>query len=104
MQHRLPVEELKFWQRREDGYKALTTPEKGEKFRITPSEGSLGTFWWNWGDLNRDLRGKKFKNDNWYDGEECEGSAEGEKWVESAGDNGYGLTMEVTDEAEVESL
>jgi len=104
VQHALPLEELEFWQRREDGYKTPTKPEKGEKFRIAPSQGSLGTFWWRWGDLEGDLKGKKFKNDNWYDGEKDEASDEGEEWVESQGDNGFGLTLEVMDEAEVEFL
>lgn len=32
----------------------------GERYRIAMSDGYVGTTWWCWGDLNGDLRGKKF--------------------------------------------
>ncbi|KAK8118159.1 uncharacterized protein PG998_006440 [Apiospora kogelbergensis] len=31
----------------------------GEKFEISMNEGSIGTNWWCWGDLDGDLKGKK---------------------------------------------
>ena len=77
---------------------------KGEKFVIAPSEGALGTFWWRWGDLDGELGGKKFLSDEWYDAEKGGRHEEvkGEEWVESEGENGFGLTMEIGNEAEIE--
>lgn len=67
---------------------------------IAPSERALGTFWWRWGDLEGNLEGKKFVSDEWFDREREDG--EGEEWVKSEGKNGFGLTMEVENEAEIE--
>ncbi|KAL8718822.1 MAG: hypothetical protein Q9225_004085 [Loekoesia sp. 1 TL-2023] len=63
VEHRLPVEKLQFWKKRDDGYRDEVKPEKGGKWDIGPSEGALGTFWWTWGDLDEDLKGKEFRND-----------------------------------------
>lgn len=73
---------------------------------IAPSEGALGTFWWRWGDLNGDLRGKKLMSDEWYDGKEGDKHEymKGEEWAESEGENGFGLTMEIQNEVEIEFM
>lgn len=106
VEHRFPVEKLQFWKKRDDRYRDEVKPEKGEKWFIGPSEGGLGTFWWHWGDLEGDLKGKEFRNDEWFDGEKGdrnrEREGEGETWVESEGANGFGLTMEIENQAEVE--
>lgn len=101
VQHRLPVEKLQFWKRRDDGYRDEVKPEKEEKWTIGPSEGGLGTFWWRWGDLEGDLKGKEFRNDEWFDEEEGDKEGEGAEWVESEGENGFGLCMEIENHAEV---
>ncbi len=109
VEHRLPVERLQFWKKRDDGYRDEVKPEQGEKWVIGPSEGGLGTFWWRWGDLEGDLKGKEFRNDEWFDGEKRAGEGggggsregEGKEWVESEGENGFGLTMEIENQAEV---
>ncbi|KAL8787518.1 MAG: hypothetical protein Q9213_002176 [Squamulea squamosa] len=107
VEHRLPVEKLQFWKKRDDGYRDEVRPEKGEKWVIGPSEGALGTFWWRWGDLEGDLKGKEFRNDEWFEGRTEDGAGkeateeEGKEWVESEGENGFGLTMEVENQAEV---
>ncbi|MCJ1467194.1 hypothetical protein MMC07_005817 [Pseudocyphellaria aurata] len=101
VQHRLPVEKLQFWQKRDDGYRDSATPERGEKWTLGPSEGGLGTFWWRWGDLEGDLKGKRFRNDEWYDGEKGDGDGEAAEWLESEGENGFGLCMEIENQAEV---
>ena len=82
-------------------------PEKGEVFVIGPSANALGTFWWRWGDLDGDLADKKFWSDDWYDGKNDGDNMEaavGEEglWLESEGENGFGLTMEMENEAEIE--
>jgi hypothetical protein len=100
VEHRLPVEKLQFWKKRDDGYRDEVKPEKGEKWVIGPSEGGLGTFWWRWGDLEGDLKGKKFRNDEWFDGK-GNGEEEGKEWIESEGENGFGLSMEIQNRAEV---
>lgn len=102
VEQRLPVEKLQFWETRDDGYRDEVKPEEGEKWLIGPSEGGLGTFWWRRGDLEGDLKGKEFRNDGWFDGEKGNREGEGEKWVESEGANGFGLTMEIENQAEVE--
>jgi hypothetical protein len=108
VEHSLPLEKLQFWQLRDDGYKAQVKPEKGERFVVAPSEGGFGTFWWRWGDLEGKLGGKKFMSDEWVDGERGDGDGDGkegrerEEWVKSEGENGFGLTMEVENEAEIE--
>lgn len=81
---------------------------------IGPSAGALGTFWWRWGDLEGDLAGKKFRGDEWFEGEGVGGDQGGEGsqvlerceegWVESEDENGFGLTMDVENEAEVEFM
>ena len=111
VEHRSPVKKLQFWQKREDGYRNEIKPEPGEKWVIGPSEGGLGTFWWRWGDIDGDLKGKEFRNDNWYDEESGDQTAEnvnegrdwdeGRDWVESQGDNGFGRTMKIESRAEV---
>ena len=108
VEHRLPVEKLEFWKKRDDGYRDEVKPEEGETWAIGPSQGGLGTFWWTWGDLEEDfLKGKEFRNDEWFDGNDgngetvMEGKGEGAEWVESEGENGFGLTMEIENEAEV---
>lgn len=103
VQHRLPVEKLQFWQKRDDGYRDEAKPERGEKWVVGPSEGGLGTFWWRWGDLEGDLKGKHFRNDEWFDGEKGDGDEEREakEWVESEGENGFGLCMEIENQTEV---
>ncbi len=105
VEHRLPVEKLQFWKKRNNGYRDEVQPEKGEKWGIGPSEGGLGTFWWRWGDLERDLKGKEFRNDEWYDekpgNEEEDSQSEEKKWIESEGKNGFGLTMETENHAEL---
>ena len=105
VEHFLPREGLRFY--RQGSGEGDAQPEKGEKFVIGPSANALGTFWWRWGDLNGDLADKKFRSDDWYDGENDGGNRElavGEEglWLESEGENGFGLTMEVENEAEVE--
>jgi hypothetical protein len=67
---------------------------------VGPSAGALGTFWWRWGSLEGDLKGKRFRADEWWDGDKGNG-AEGGDWVKSEGENGFGLTMEVENEAVV---
>lgn len=100
IRHLLPREGLQFFSK--TGGKEDVQPKKGEKFVIGPSAGGLGTFWWRWGDLSGDLAGKKFRADDWWDGKgEGDEVLEGE-WVESEGKNGFGLTMEVENEAEIE--
>lgn len=101
VQHRLPVEKLQFWKRRDDGYRDEVKPEKGGKWAIGPSEGGLGTFWWRWGGLEGDLKGKEFRNDEWFEGEKGDRGGEGTEWVESEGENGFGLCMEIENQAEV---
>ncbi|KAL9630444.1 MAG: hypothetical protein Q9204_004719 [Flavoplaca sp. TL-2023a] len=105
VEHILPVEELQFWKKRDDGYRDEVKPEKGEKWVIGPSEGALGTFWWVWGDLDGDLKEKQFRNDEWFEGETEDGEGvregEGKEWVESEGENGFGLSMEIEKLAEV---
>lgn len=99
--HHLPLERLRFWSTNPDTDTKSVCPEKGERFRISPSEGSLGTFWWRWGNLDEDLAGKKFCNNEWFEGSMDE-SQHGEGWLESEGENGFGLVMEVENETEVE--
>lgn len=101
VQHRLPVEKLQFWKKRDDGYRDEVKPEKGEEWVVGPSEGGLGTFWWRWGDLEGDLKGKEFRNDEWFDGEKGDREGEGKQWVESEGENGFGLCMEIENQAEI---
>jgi hypothetical protein len=100
----LPLEKLRFWHLKDDGYRDEVRPHKGEKFVIVPSEGALGTLWWRWGDLDEELGGKKFMSDEWYDGEKGDEQEElkGVEWVESEGENGFGLTMEIANEAEIQ--
>ena len=105
IKHFLPRKVLRFY--RKGGEEGDAQPEKGERFVIGPSANALGTFWWRWGDLNGDLANKKFRSDDWYDGKNDGGNQElavGEEglWLESEGVNGFGLTMEVENEAEVE--
>ncbi|KAG7007540.1 hypothetical protein G7Y79_00009g026490 [Physcia stellaris] len=101
VQHRLPVETLQFWKKRGDGYRDEVKPQKGESWAIGPSEGGLGTFWWKFGDLEGDLRDRGFKNDEWFDGEQETGNYNNVEMVESEGENGYGLTMDIENQAEV---
>ena len=105
VKHFLPRKALRFY--RQGGGEGHAQPEKGERFVIGPSANALGTFWWRWGDLNGDLADKKFRSDDWYDGKNDGGNQElavGEEglWLESEGENGFGLVMEVENEAEVE--
>ena len=105
IKHFLPRKVLRFY--RKGGGEGDAQPEKGERFVIGPNTNALGTFWWRWGDLNGDLANKKFRSDDWYDGKNDGGNQElsvGEEglWLESEGVNGFGLTMEVENEAEVE--
>lgn len=100
VRHILPRDGLRFYYK--TGGEAR--PEKGEKFVVGPSANALGTFWWRWGDLEGDLADKRFSNE-WWDGEEGDGnqmSTAEEDWVKSEGENGFGLTMEVVNEAEIE--
>ena len=101
----MPQEGLRCY--RQSGGDGNAQPKKGECFVIGPSANALGTFWWRWGDLNGDLADKKFRSDDWYDGENNGRNQEltvGEEgiWLESEGENGFGLTMEVENEAEIE--
>lgn len=104
VEHSLQLNKLQFWQSKNDGYRDEVRPHKGERFVIAPSEGALGTFWWRWGDMEEELGGKKFMSDEWYDAEKGDTHEEvkGEEWVESEGENGFGLTMEIENEAEIE--
>jgi len=56
------------------------------------------------GRLGRGVGRKKFMSDEWYDGEKGDEHEEvnGEEWVESGGENGFGLTMETENEAEIQ--
>ena len=87
--------------KREDGYRDEVKPQKGEGWVIGPSEGGLGTFWWKFGDLEGDLRDREFKNDEWFDGEQESGNYNSVEMVGSEGENGYGLTTDIEDQAEV---
>ena len=100
VRHLLPRDDLRFY--RTDGVQGDVRPEKGERFVVGPSPAALGTFWWRWGDLRGDLAGKRFQADEWWDGGEDEDDCGGADWVKSEGENGFGLTMEVENEAEVE--
>ncbi|KAL9590708.1 MAG: hypothetical protein Q9203_000504 [Teloschistes exilis] len=104
VEHRVKVENLQFWKRRDDGYRDKVKLEEGEKWVIGPSEGGLGTFWWRWGDSERDLKEKEFWNDEWYEGRKNDdgGDREGDgrEGVESEGENGFGLIMEIENQAE----
>jgi len=102
----MPLEKLQFWHLNDDGYRDEVRPHKGEKFVIAPSEGALGTFWWRWGDMEGELKEKKFTSDEWYDGEKGDKHEDvmGEEWVKSEGENGFGLTMEIENEAEIQFL
>lgn len=101
VRHLLPTEGLSFRSREGQHWR----PEKGEKFVVGPSLGALGTFWWRFGDLESDLKDAKFIADDWWD---CEGegekapASEAEQWLESQGANGFGLTMEIENDAEFE--
>ncbi|KAL9609263.1 MAG: hypothetical protein Q9167_005964 [Letrouitia subvulpina] len=99
--HLVPLERLRFWSTNPSATTEPVRPEKGERFRIRPSEGGLGTFWWRWGDLDGDLAGKKFCNNEWFEGNIHEGQ-DGDDYLESEGENGFGLVMEVENETEVE--
>ena len=108
IEHRLPIQKLQFWEKRADGYRDEVRPERGEIWAIEPSQGGLGTFWWAWGDLEGDLKGKRFCNDSWYEQdsrdhseEEAGKDEEHDDWVESEGDNGFGLTMAIESPAEL---
>lgn len=105
--HLLPRGNLRFYSK--TGGEGELKPEKGEKFVVGPSAGSLGTFWWRWGDLSGDLADKKFRADEWWDGDGGEDggqalAGEGGEWVQSEGENGFGLTMEVESGAEVKFI
>ena len=76
-------------------------PEKEEVWVIEPSEGGLGTFWWKFGDLKGNLRDKGFKNDEWFDSKQKTEKYNGVDIVDSEGENGYGLTINIQDQAEV---
>ena len=107
VKHFLPREVLRFY--RQGSAEGDAQPEKGEVFVIGPSANALGTFWWRWGDLNGDLADKKFRSDDWYDGKNDGDNMElavGKEglWLESEGENGFGLTMEIENEAEVEFM
>lgn len=54
--------------------------------------------------MEEELGGKKFLSDEWCDAEKRNAHEEvkGEKWVGSEGENGFGLTMEIENEAEIE--
>ena len=99
IRHLLPREGLNFISKTGEG--GDVKPERGEKFVVGPSATGLGTFWWRWGDLRGDLAGKKFRADEWWGGDGDVEGGQGE-WIESEGRNGFGLTMEVENEAEVE--
>ncbi len=102
----LPLEKLQLWLLKSYGYRDEVKPLKGEKFLIAPREGALGTFWWRWGDLDGELGGKKFMSDEWFDGDTGDGKrcedGNGEEWVKSEGENGFGLTMDIENEAVIE--
>ena len=102
VKHLLPRDDLRFWGKTGAGEEMK--PEKGEKYVIGPSERGLGTFWWRWGDLKGDLAGKEFRADEWWEVRDAEQALAGEggEWVESEGEGGFGLTMEVESEAVVE--
>ena len=76
VEHGLPIGKLYFWQKRDDGGRDEVKPEEGEKWVIGPSEGGLGTFWWTWGSMEGDLKGKEFRNDEWFE-EEKDGGKKG---------------------------
>ena len=99
VRHVVPRAELRFHTTAEPA--AAMVPRPGERFVVGPSEGGLGTFWWRWGDLEGDLRDRGFRSDRWWNGVEEETDA-GREWIESEGDNGFGLAMEVENMAEVE--
>lgn len=105
VKHLLPRENLRFY--KQGGDEGDAQPEKGERYVIGPNVNALGTFWWRWGDLNGDLADKKFQSDDWFDGKDDGGDqelavAEEGLWLKSEGENGFGLTMDVENEAEVE--
>ena len=99
VEHRVAIERLQFWEKRDDGYRDEVTPMKEERWAIGPDRGGLGTFWWRIGDLDADLQGKKFKNDEWFDEEQQDD--DNVQLIESEGANGFGLTMEIENQAEV---
>ena len=103
VEHRLPIDKLEFWKKRDDGYRDAVKPEKGEVWSIGLSEGGLGTFWRRWGSLDEDLKGKEFRKDAWFDGEKDNGEKEEEStnWVYTEGDNGSGLNMQIQNQAMV---
>ncbi|KAL8951563.1 MAG: hypothetical protein Q9222_002473 [Ikaeria aurantiellina] len=108
VRHKVPVSSLHFWKKKDDGYREEVKPEQGEIWRVGHSEGGLGTFWWAWGDLEGELRDKKFGNDEWFDEEEGRSlddeekeAGKGEDWVYPEKENGFGLTVEVENQAEV---
>ena len=101
VKHLVPVERLQFWRKREGGYRDEVKPEKGEVWAIGPSAGGLGTFWWKFGNLEEDLRDRGFKNDEWFDGEQETEKYNGVEMVDSEGENGYGLTLDIENQAEV---
>lgn len=107
VRHLLTREGLRFYYKNRDDGQRETKPEKSEKFLVGPSARSLGTFWWRWGDLEGDLKGKHFYSDEWWDGKG--GDEDGDRalttdsdWVASEGEMGFGLTMEVENEVEIE--
>ena len=109
VQHAVPRKDMRFCDAEDP--KATMEPRPGEKFVVGPSARGLGTYWWCWGDLATDLKDKKFRSDNWYmavsHAEDDENEAEAEDfvardWVESEGENGFGLVMEVENKATVE--
>ena len=101
VRHLLPTEGLNFRSREGQPW----SPGKGEKFVVGPDLGALGTFWWRFGDLETDLKTAKFVADDWWNGEgggkQALADEEGQ-YLESQGENGFGLTMEVETAAEFE--
>lgn len=107
VEHRLPIQELQFWEKGSNAYVDNVKPEKREVWNTGPSEGGLGTFWWAWGNLKGNLKDKDFRNDEWFDGEHedvngNEGRGQADRdWIYPEGENGFGLCMEVENQAGV---
>lgn len=102
VRHLLPTKGLNFRTRAGQPW----SPGKGEKFVVGPASGALGTFWWRFGDLERDLKTAKFIADDWWSGEggvkRAAADYEEGQYLESEGATGFGLTMEVETAAEFE--
>lgn len=86
--HELPL-------RRMFKYESKLTPDNlkpGEMYRLHIEPGQLGAWWWFWGDLDGDLKGKKFgerpaASDDSPKGADAEKSEDKEGWILSEDPN-----------------